>query len=280
VAIVLTASSDWRSIVPIECGAGIRISVDARLPLECRRLRPEIHTMLQAAAKSLPDNCRLHIFEAFRTQERQFSLWNQRLVELAREYPREPLDELLIRCKVDIADPVGRPSGHQGGTAVDVTLFENGVPVDMGCDFADFSNHDLVATHSPLIDATQRRNRQRLSHYMEEAGFINYDQEWWHFNARNMRSGSPANRKPAPRIRVAMPTFQAEPPDTSNGRSTKAWAPSWSLLSLRSKKSLMSRTSATRYRFISCEPHRGFDFLARVRDSRREQLCALLGNQK
>jgi len=178
----LTPSPDWSNLVPIQSGREFQISIDESLPSECRRLRPEIHSMLLTAAKSLPKECRLHVFEAFRTQSRQFSKWNKRIVELGREFPNEELPVLIKRCKNDIADPVNQPSGHQGGTAIDVTIFENNKPLDMGGEFADFSKHDLIATNSPLITKIQSQNRMRVKDCMEGVGFINYNEEWWHYS--------------------------------------------------------------------------------------------------
>ena len=68
-------------------------------------------------------------------------------------------------------------------TAVDCTApydqrWHDGA-VDMGTGFDCFD--ERAHTDSPLISASARDNRQRLSRAMEKEGFSGYANEWWHF---------------------------------------------------------------------------------------------------
>lgn len=73
-------------------------------------------------------------------------------------------------------------AGHPTGGAVDVTLYADGVELDMGTKIADFSNPKLIPTFSPLITPEQLENRLVLRKYMMGQGFIPFNGEWWHFS--------------------------------------------------------------------------------------------------
>jgi len=70
-------------------------------------------------------------------------------------------------------------SRHNLGLAVDLSLAElgTGAELDMGTPFDTFAE----AAHTANAEGRVRRNRQMLVHAMKSEGFINYDQEWWHF---------------------------------------------------------------------------------------------------
>jgi len=63
---------------------------------------------------------------------------------------------------------------------VDLTLvrLDTGHPLDMGTPFDTFSG----AAHTANATGAVAANRLRLVRAMEDAGFLNYDQEWWHFS--------------------------------------------------------------------------------------------------
>lgn len=75
---------------------------------------------------------------------------------------------------------IARRSRHNMGVAVDLTLvaLDTGVPLEMGTPYDTFSK----AAHTANATGLAARNRQRLVSAMQAQGFINYDQEWWHFS--------------------------------------------------------------------------------------------------
>ena len=92
---------------------------------------------------------------------------------------------------VDWTERVNRPdllkdgyiasrSRHNLGLAIDLTLIEfaTGRELEMGTPFDTFS----AAAHTANASGEAAANRQRLKAAMEGAGFVNYDQEWWHFS--------------------------------------------------------------------------------------------------
>ena len=92
---------------------------------------------------------------------------------------------------VDWTERVNRPdllkdgyiasrSRHNLGLAIDLTLIETatGRELEMGTPFDTFS----AAAHTANASGTAAANRQILKAAMEREGFVNYDQEWWHFS--------------------------------------------------------------------------------------------------
>ncbi len=71
-------------------------------------------------------------------------------------------------------------SRHNLGLAVDLTLIDlaTGRELEMGTPFDTFS----AAAHTANASGEAAVNRQMLKAAMEREGFVNYDQEWWHFS--------------------------------------------------------------------------------------------------
>jgi D-alanyl-D-alanine dipeptidase len=71
-------------------------------------------------------------------------------------------------------------SRHNLGLAIDCTLVDLGTgrELEMGTPFDTFS----AAAHTANASGEAAINRQKLKTAMEAAGFVNYDQEWWHFS--------------------------------------------------------------------------------------------------
>lgn len=70
-------------------------------------------------------------------------------------------------------------SRHNLGLAVDLTLIElpAGRELEMGTPFDTFS----ATAHTANASGLAATNRQKLKSAMEAEGFVNYDQEWWHY---------------------------------------------------------------------------------------------------
>jgi D-alanyl-D-alanine dipeptidase len=71
-------------------------------------------------------------------------------------------------------------SRHNLGLAIDCTLIDlaTGRELAMGTPFDTFS----AAAHTANAVGEAAANRQKLKAAMEKEGFVNYDQEWWHFS--------------------------------------------------------------------------------------------------
>lgn len=71
-------------------------------------------------------------------------------------------------------------SRHNLGLAIDLTLIDvaTGRELEMGTPFDTFS----AAAHTANASGETAANRQKLNAALEREGFLNYDQEWWHFS--------------------------------------------------------------------------------------------------
>jgi len=70
-------------------------------------------------------------------------------------------------------------SRHNLGVAIDCTLVDlaTGEPLDMGTPFDTFD----AAAHTANATGQVAEHRLRLVTAMAREGFVNYDQEWWHY---------------------------------------------------------------------------------------------------
>ena len=131
-------------------------------------LRPQAASALYNAANELAAiGLRLVLLDAFRPVSVQYALWAIR-----------PDPEF-------VADPaIG--SDHSKGIAVDVTLADDGGPLDMGTEFdapVPQSHHDRLD-----IPAVANERRKVLRDAMVAAGFQANPFEWWHYALSDSQS--------------------------------------------------------------------------------------------
>jgi D-alanyl-D-alanine dipeptidase len=71
-------------------------------------------------------------------------------------------------------------SRHNLGLAIDLTLIDLATQreLEMGTPFDTFS----AAAHTANATGMAAANRLKLKAAMESEGFLNYDQEWWHYS--------------------------------------------------------------------------------------------------
>ncbi len=90
----------------------------------------------------------------------------------------------IVSNKKYVADPK-KGSKHNRGAAVDVGLAnEDNTPLDMGTEFDDFSEKAHYSNSE--ISSIAKNNRLILRNIMTQAGFEPYENEWWHFNFKNV----------------------------------------------------------------------------------------------
>lgn len=131
-------------------------------------LRPEVAEALEKAnTLANAKNLKLVIFDCYRPYGYQ-----QKMYEIVNN-PK-------------YVAPPGKGSNHNRGAAVDLSLAnENGNLLDMGNEFDDFSS--LSHYVSDKISEKAQNNRKLLRDIMTEAGFMPYDNEWWHFDYRKKK---------------------------------------------------------------------------------------------
>jgi len=132
-------------------------------------LHPEAATCMQKAIMlAAPLGLRFKLFDGFRPQEAQETLW-----------AHTPDPEF-------IADPT-LGSNHSRGIAIDLTLIDmSGNELDMGTAFDEFTPLSHHAVTKISVEAQQ--NRLLLLGLMTAAGWDLYKNEWWHYQLFNTQS--------------------------------------------------------------------------------------------
>lgn len=139
-------------------------------------LQPDVAKMLAKASQLLQEqhpNYRLLVLDAARPVSVQRLMWN-----VVKGTPNN----------IYVANP-NKTGLHNYGAAVDVTITNDlGVPLDMGTPFDYFGVEAQPAKEDQMLKngkLTQQQinNRKTLRNVMNQAGFLTYTREWWHFNA-------------------------------------------------------------------------------------------------
>ncbi|MBY0280724.1 MAG: D-alanyl-D-alanine dipeptidase [Alphaproteobacteria bacterium] len=106
------------------------------------------------------------IFDAYRPQLAQEKLW---------EICPDPMY---------VAPPTSG-SNHTRGVAIDLTLTKDGVELNMGTPFDDFTEQ---SHHGANLSKQESENRYLLLGIMMSAGWDFYQNEWWHYQLFNAKS--------------------------------------------------------------------------------------------
>ncbi len=139
-------------------------------------LQPDVAQMLAKASKLLQEKYpkyRLLVLDAARPLSVQQTMWN-----MVKGTPNN----------IYVANPA-KTGLHNYGAAVDVTITNDlGIELDMGTAYDFFGEEAQPAKEKAMLKQgrlTQEQldNRQILRNVMNQAGFITYGREWWHFNA-------------------------------------------------------------------------------------------------
>jgi D-alanyl-D-alanine dipeptidase len=145
-----------------------------------------------------PAGLELLVWDGYRPLGVQIALWEFFLGEAARVLGADaPEADRIEFTRTYCSDPRGFDPGdhrtwplHLTGGSVDLTLRrKGGEPLFMGGVFDDpaplshtaFFEPGAVASE-PLSHAEARANRRLLFWAMEDAGFVNFHAEWWHFD--------------------------------------------------------------------------------------------------
>lgn len=158
-----------------------RSQISSKSDLFCYARESVINKLIKAAA-SLPDGYQFLIKEAYRPLSRQKKSFDEAFNHYKEEYPHKTDNEIYdLTCQY--VAPVN-VAGHPTGGAIDITLLKDGLEIDMGTEFNDIPSapQNLTYLYSPYISDYAKTNRKTLTDCMENAGFINYPTEWWHWS--------------------------------------------------------------------------------------------------
>lgn len=126
----------------------------------------------------------IKVYDAYRPQRAvdDFILWAKALHDTIKKQQFYPdVDKTNLFKEGYIA----ARSGHSKGSTVDITLvyLDTGKELDMGTPFDFFGRQSWVDYDS--LTEKQKANRRLLQDIMLNNGFVNYQQEWWHFTLKN-----------------------------------------------------------------------------------------------
>lgn len=160
--------------------------------------RQAIATRLDAVVRRLGPRYGLRLFDVFRSKEAQAALFERVRGELRATRPKWDEDELARETGKFVADPYQPrtdPLPHNTGGAVDLTLTDGGKPAAMGTGFDEpveasatlYFEQAFTPDRGFTAEQWQqvRGNRRILFHVMQDVGFSNYRDEWWHYDLGN-----------------------------------------------------------------------------------------------
>jgi len=151
-------------------------------PLETNdwRIRRVVRDKVLQAIDNLPDGLCFMLFDAFRTRERQWELWNPVFETITNDNPNWSKHQVYTEASRWVAPPDGTGSGHQAGAAIDIKLaYPNREELDFGGAMKGLSG---VAPTAWQVAPQIRKNRDLLVKLMHDVGMVNYPDEWWHFS--------------------------------------------------------------------------------------------------
>ncbi|MEN8147571.1 MAG: M15 family metallopeptidase [Campylobacterota bacterium] len=119
----------------------------------------------------------LKVFDCFRPQRAvdHFVRWAKEINETRMKstyYPNVEKKDLFKEGYI------AAKSGHSRGSTVDLTV--DGLDMGTPFDFFDPRSH----TNAQSVTKEQHNNRIYLKKVMEENGFKNYAEEWWHYTLK------------------------------------------------------------------------------------------------
>lgn len=160
-------------------------------------LRSGVLKRLKLAQTKLQTQCsnwRIKIFDAYRPVAVQAFMVEHTKHELAKAQNLDISDpsqeqELMTQVYKFWAEPSLNPTTpppHSTGAAIDITLVdENNCEINMGGEIDEISDRSIPNYYQSATNLVQiqfAQNRYLLKNCMENAGFQQHPNEWWHFS--------------------------------------------------------------------------------------------------
>ncbi len=147
--------------------------------------------LLLKAVQLLPKDHYFLVYDGWRPYRVQLALYEMLKKQLIEKgFSGSKLKNELRKFVDKPSENPLRPANHLTGGAVDLTIANKNGPLNMGTNFDEFT--DMARTdffeRIKNPDPEELRiieNRKLLKGIMEEVGFTNYEEEWWHFDYGN-----------------------------------------------------------------------------------------------
>ncbi|RQR63127.1 D-alanyl-D-alanine dipeptidase [Burkholderia sp. Bp9002] len=147
------------------------------------RARETVGVKLAKASLQLPDGYALLVKESLRPSTLQDKWFREYLQGVLTRHPGIAEDDANAMASQYVAPP--SVAGHPTGGAIDVTLCDgDGRELDLGCpyDADDASSNGACRSACDTLEPQAAAHRRILFSVLEEAGFVNYPFEWWHWS--------------------------------------------------------------------------------------------------
>lgn len=160
--------------------------------------RKSVADKLAQLQKKLHPYFGLWIYDCYRSRETQSALFTQFYQNIATQNPQWSEQQVLAECKKYVSHPTDKSHFsiplHLSGGAIDLALFDynSGNVLDFGSKFDECRHHSHTDFFEKNFDAEfgisehqwldYRHMRRLLFYIMQEAGFVNYRYEWWHYD--------------------------------------------------------------------------------------------------
>lgn len=169
-------------------------------------VREQVLYLLTKASKMLPDGYKFMIWDAWRPISVQKSIFNMIFKNFREDngtwgnYNDEELKRYIVTncCSLPSTDPLN-PATHNTGGAVDLSIInDKGKLLEMGTCFDEFKKNVPTRYYEEKLEKEENlsleemtflNNRRLLYNIMTEVDFVNFSEEWWHFNFGNQGWG-------------------------------------------------------------------------------------------
>lgn len=151
---------------------------------------------LMRAEKLLPSGCRFKVWDCYRSRKTQILMQEAFRRKLRLLHPKLSSKEIhtLLEKFGGISPPPLRVEAlgtHRKGGSFDLTLIDaRGRELLMGTAHDDLTSKAALdyfekKPNPDALDKKIRDNRRLLKKVMEQAGFVSYPPEWWHWSFDN-----------------------------------------------------------------------------------------------
>ena len=148
---------------------------------------------LRKAQTLLPKGHHFKLWDCYRPMALQEALFVQVKEEVAGKHPNWNEEQVFAEARkfIAIPDRSDEVPPHCSGGTVDLTVVnESGEELNFGTEFDEFTEECHAFYYEDIIgpDPAEQaitRNRETLVSAMTEVGFIQYEEEWWHFDYGN-----------------------------------------------------------------------------------------------
>lgn len=156
------------------------------------RLRSGVILRLQKAQELLQktpgcEGWKFKIWDGYRTLKTQKILYDNYYKELEKEHPDWNDEQIRKAVEIFVSPPSHDPrfpAPHNTGGAIDLTIVDaSGNEIPMGTPFDEFTERAFTNHFEGKPKFKEvHENRMLFKRVMEEAGFANYFEEWWHYS--------------------------------------------------------------------------------------------------